>query len=104
MSEERPPSPGLPLPLTPSAFLEAVAARLDRLHGADAYPVLLRGIPVRTGSTSRAYGGSGLLALIPPLLLGLSAATAYQGGPRYSFWPDWLVQVFRDTFWPDWLV
>src|SRR5437763_13375789 len=57
MSEERPPSPGLPLPLTPSAFLEAVAARLDRLHGADAYPVLLRGVPVRTGATSRVYGG-----------------------------------------------
>ena len=31
-----------PLPLTPSAFLEMVAARLDRLHGADAAPVALR--------------------------------------------------------------
>jgi hypothetical protein len=36
MSVSRPPLPdrGGP-PLTPSAFLEAGAARLDRLHGAD---------------------------------------------------------------------
>src|SRR5262245_9685613 len=33
----------------PSAFLEAVVARLDRLHGADAAAV--RGIPVKGGST-----------------------------------------------------
>src|SRR5436305_12594775 len=57
MSEEPPPSPGPPLPLTPSAFLEAVAARLDRLHGADTSPVLLRGVLVKTGATSRVYGG-----------------------------------------------
>jgi hypothetical protein len=36
-------------PLTPPAFLEAVAARLDRLHGAYAAPVLLRAIPVKGG-------------------------------------------------------
>src|SRR5262245_58119115 len=44
------------LPLTPSAFLEAVAARLDRVHGADAAPVLLRGVPVKTGA-GKDYGG-----------------------------------------------
>jgi hypothetical protein len=39
------------IPLTPSAFLEARAARLDRLHGADAAPMLLRAIPIKTSST-----------------------------------------------------
>src|SRR5262249_8876889 len=45
------------LPLTPSAFLEALAARLDRLHGADAVPALVRGVPVKTGA-GKDYGGS----------------------------------------------
>jgi hypothetical protein len=44
------------LPLTPSAFLEALAARLDRVHGADAAPVLVRGVPVKTGA-GKDYGG-----------------------------------------------
>jgi hypothetical protein len=44
-------------PLTPSAFLEAMAARLDRLHGADAAPVLLRAIPIKTSGTGREYSG-----------------------------------------------
>src|SRR5262249_34628122 len=44
-------------PLSPSAFLESVAARLDRLHGADTAPVLIRGVPVKTGGTSKEYGG-----------------------------------------------
>jgi len=43
--------------LTPSAFLEAVAARLDRLHGADAAPALLRAIPIKTSGTTREYSG-----------------------------------------------
>jgi hypothetical protein len=38
------------LPLTPSAFLEALATRLNRLHGGDAAPVLLRGVPVKSGA------------------------------------------------------
>jgi hypothetical protein len=45
------------VPLTPAAFLEAVAARLDRLHGADAAPVLIRGIPLKSAGTGRVYGG-----------------------------------------------
>jgi hypothetical protein len=45
------------VPLTPAAFLEAVAARLDRLHGADANPVLIRGIPMKSAGTGRVYGG-----------------------------------------------
>ena len=49
--------PGPPLPLTPSAFLEAVASRLDRLHGGDAAPVLLRAVPVKTSSNPRVYSG-----------------------------------------------
>src|SRR3954454_18984698 len=48
--------PGPSLPLTPSAFLEAVASRLDRLHGGDASPVLLRAVPVKTSSNPRVYG------------------------------------------------
>src|SRR5262245_21964165 len=44
------------LPLTPSAFLEAVAARLDRVHGADAAPALVRGVPVKSGA-GKDYGG-----------------------------------------------
>jgi hypothetical protein len=51
------PAVGSSFPLTPAAFLEAVAARIDRLHGADAAPVLLREIPVRTSGTAREYGG-----------------------------------------------
>jgi hypothetical protein len=43
--------------LSASAFLEAVAAQLDHLHGADARPVLLRGIPVRPGGVGKVYGG-----------------------------------------------
>src|SRR5688500_1376734 len=49
------PSPASPL-VTPSAFLEILSTRLDRLHDADAAPVLLRAIPVR-GSISKDYGG-----------------------------------------------
>src|SRR5262249_12827376 len=49
--------PGPPLPLTPSAFLEAVASRLDRVHGGDAAPVLLRAVPVKTSSSPRIYSG-----------------------------------------------
>jgi hypothetical protein len=48
---------GSAIPLTPSAFLEAVTARLDRLHGADAAPVLLRAIPIKTSGTGREYSG-----------------------------------------------
>jgi hypothetical protein len=44
------------LPLTLPAFLEALAARLDRLHGADAVPALVRGVPVKTGA-GKDYGG-----------------------------------------------
>jgi hypothetical protein len=45
------------IPLTPSAFLEAVAARLDCSHGADAAPTLLRAIPIKTCGTTREYSG-----------------------------------------------
>lgn len=39
MADDRPYPDLPPLPLTPSAFIEMVAACLDRLHGADAAPV-----------------------------------------------------------------
>jgi exodeoxyribonuclease VII large subunit len=55
-ADSSPPLRNETLPLTPSAFLEALAARLDRLHGADAVPVLLRGVPVKTGA-GKDYGG-----------------------------------------------
>jgi hypothetical protein len=45
-----------PVPLTPSAFLEAMAARLDRLHDGTS-GLLLRAVPVRTGGSSKVYGG-----------------------------------------------
>jgi exodeoxyribonuclease VII large subunit len=48
---------GSGFPLTPSAFLEAMAACLDHLHGGDAAPVLLRAIPVKTAGTGREYSG-----------------------------------------------
>jgi len=44
------------VPLTPSACLEAVAARLDRLHQG-ATGLLLRAVPVKTGGTGKVYGG-----------------------------------------------
>jgi hypothetical protein len=44
------------VPLTPAACLEAVAARLDRLHQGTA-GMLLRAIPVKTGGTGKVYGG-----------------------------------------------
>ncbi len=44
------------VPLTPSAFLETMAAQLDRLHSATA-GLLLRAIPVKTGGTGKVYGG-----------------------------------------------
>jgi hypothetical protein len=34
-----------------------MTARLDRLHGADAAPVLLRAIPIKTSGTGREYSG-----------------------------------------------
>jgi hypothetical protein len=34
-----------------------MAARLDRLHGGDAAPVLLRAFPIKTSGTGREYNG-----------------------------------------------
>jgi hypothetical protein len=48
---------GSAVPLTPAAFLEAMAARLDRLHGGNAVPMLLRAIPIKTSGTGREYSG-----------------------------------------------
>jgi hypothetical protein len=44
------------VPLTLSAFLESVAARLDRLHEGTA-GVLLRAVPVKGGGSGKVYGG-----------------------------------------------
>jgi hypothetical protein len=56
MPDEQLPPPDPSLPLTPSAFLEAVAARIDRLHDADATPILLRGVPMKAGA-GKVYSG-----------------------------------------------
>jgi hypothetical protein len=55
-----------PLALTPSAFLEALAARIAALNGAGAEPVRLRGIPVKTSGTARVYGGFAYAAIRNP--------------------------------------
>jgi hypothetical protein len=52
-----PPEPPSPPALTPSAFLEALAASIAALDGSGVEPVGLRGIPVKTGGTARVYGG-----------------------------------------------
>lgn len=50
------PAPPTGVALTPSAFLEPVAARLDRLHEG-APGVLQRAGPVKPSTTGRVYGG-----------------------------------------------
>jgi hypothetical protein len=55
-----------PLPLTPSAFLEALAARIAALNDAGTEPVRLRGIPVKTSGTARIYGGFVYAAIRDP--------------------------------------
>ena len=44
------------IPLTPSAFLESVAAKLDRLHEGGS-GVLLRAIPIKPTGYQKVYGG-----------------------------------------------
>jgi hypothetical protein len=46
-----------PAALTPSAFLEAMAARINKLHEADAAPVVLHGVPLKKYRSDRVYGG-----------------------------------------------
>jgi hypothetical protein len=58
------------VPLTPSACLEAIAARLDWLHQGAA-GMLLRAIPVKTGGTGKVYGGFIYAALKDPRTNGL---------------------------------
>jgi hypothetical protein len=53
------------VPLTPSAYLEAVAARLEGLHEGTA-GMLLRAVPVKTGGTGKVYGGFLSTALKDP--------------------------------------
>ncbi len=56
---------GESVPLTPSDFLETMAAHLDRLHAGTA-GVQLHAIPVKTGGTGRVYGGFIYAALRDP--------------------------------------
>jgi hypothetical protein len=51
------PDDRLPLPLTPSAFLESLAARLGELNGVNSELVLLCGIPMKLRNTDKVYGG-----------------------------------------------
>jgi Exonuclease VII, large subunit len=55
---DQPDTPGPPpASLTPSAFLEAMAARINKLHEADAAPVVLHGVPLKKYRSDRVYGG-----------------------------------------------